>query len=262
MIFALMLALVVLLLTGLVVLGGAEKQGPLRAFVSFATGSLLRQWHELAAYGLLALIAAHVSGVILESRRTGENLPRAMVTGFKRTETAVPVIPARPLMAAVLSTLLGLAIALPLVALWRVTPTTVPQEPLDASYAKDCGDCHNAFHPSLLTAATWTTIMAGLDDHFGEDATLKPDVTAALSSYLAANAAEHWDTRPANAFRQMGESDPLRITATPYWTRRHRGIDPAVFKFEKVGTKSNCEACHGDARQGLFTPQAIHIPES
>ena len=58
MIFALLLVLTLITITGVVVLGGTEKQGILRAFVSYATGSATREIHQLLAFGLLALMAA------------------------------------------------------------------------------------------------------------------------------------------------------------------------------------------------------------
>ncbi|MCB1377963.1 MAG: cytochrome b/b6 domain-containing protein [Alphaproteobacteria bacterium] len=261
MIFALLAVLAGLVATGLVVLGGAEKQGPLRALISFAVGNGVRELHEIAAYGLLGLIAAHVAGVIIEGRRTGENLPRAMITGRKSMAAHDRIQPPRHAAAIVAAAALAVGLGVPLLMLWRMPPAGVPAAALDPTYAKECGDCHNAFHPSLLTAATWTAVMATLDDHFGEDASLAGETATRLVSYLDANAADHWDTRAANVFRTMGVTDPLRITGTPYWTRRHGGIEEAVFKSARVASRSNCEACHGDARQGLFTPQAIKIPK-
>ena len=86
MIFALFLTLAVIVTTGVITLGGAEKQGPLRAVLTYATGTAAKQLHELAAYGLLLLIAGHLAGVLIESRRTNENLPLAMVTGLKAAD--------------------------------------------------------------------------------------------------------------------------------------------------------------------------------
>lgn len=258
MIFALLLALAVLAVTGFIVLGGAEKQGPMRALLSYATGSGTREIHELAAYALLVLIFGHVAGVIVESRRSRENLAAAMLTGLKRVHGPVAATRIRSGPALLASLILAAVIGGPAWALWRMPVPAVPDAPLDAEYVKECGDCHIPFHPSLRSAATWSEIMNGLDDHFGEDATLADEARARLASYLAANAAEKWDTRAANVFRQP---TPLRVTATQFWERRHAGLDPSVFKMKAVATKSNCEACHGDARRGLFTPQAIDIPE-
>ena len=36
----------------------------------------------------------------------------------------------------------------------------------------ECGSCHLAYPPELLPASSWRRIMAGLDRHFGADASL------------------------------------------------------------------------------------------
>ncbi len=83
MILALLAALAGLGLTGTLVLAGFFKAGPLAFAMSFAGGRLARNVHELLALGLGGLIVLHVAGAIYESRRTRENLVRAMVTGTK-----------------------------------------------------------------------------------------------------------------------------------------------------------------------------------
>lgn len=258
MIFALLGALLVLVATGTLTLGGLDKQGPLRAVISYSQGQTMRQLHELAAFGLLLLIAGHLSGVVVESIRTRINLPRTMVTGFKPGNMPNLYIAASPLFGLLAFSAVVTAIALPSALLWTMQSPMTPSQPLDDAYAKACGDCHIPFHPSLRTASQWTAIMTGLSDHFGEDASLPADQSAAILGYLAANSAEHWDTRAANVFRT---GDTLRMTETNFWTRRHGDIAPAIFTSRKVGAKSNCEACHADARSGLFSPQAISIPK-
>ena len=51
----------------------------------------------------------------------------------------------------------------------RVTPVT------DPLVSKECGECHIAFQPDLLPAPSWRRIMATLNDHFADRATLPPD---------------------------------------------------------------------------------------
>jgi hypothetical protein len=147
------------------------------------------------------------------------------------------------------------------VALDRRPALGAPQVGLDPTYARECGDCHRALHPSLLPAASWAAIMDGLARHFGEDASLAPETATGIRNYLLANAAEAWDTKPANRLRRIDPGDPLRITATPFWRRVHGGIPPTVFAAKAVGSKSACGACHADADSGRFHPAEIEIPE-
>jgi cytochrome c5 len=130
----------------------------------------------------------------------------------------------------------------------------------EPAYAKECGACHEAFHPSLMPEASWRSVMATLDDHFGEDASLKPDLALRIEGWLAANASERWDTEAANRLRLPDPAEPRRMTATGYWKRKHRAIEPAVFAAKPVGGKANCQACHSDSASGRFDDQAIKLP--
>jgi hypothetical protein len=126
---------------------------------------------------------------------------------------------------------------------------------------KECSACHTAYHPSLAPAATWRAVMTGLDEHFGDNASLDRTASDRLLAYLTENSAEHWDTKAANRLRTPDASQPLRITASPAWKRIHRKIPETAFSAKAVGGKINCAACHGDASSGLFAPQAIAIPQ-
>jgi cytochrome b len=70
--------------TGLIVYGGDQQAGPLAGIVSKETGESLEELHELIANVTLAFIVAHIAAVILASFAHRENLPRAMITGYKR----------------------------------------------------------------------------------------------------------------------------------------------------------------------------------
>ena len=128
MIFALLTVLALLGITGTIVLGGAEKQGVLKAIVSYATGSFTRELHELLAYGLLALVLGHVAGIIFESRRSGINLARSMVNGDKPSPVPQSIAPPRigAAVAGVVAVfLLGGSAAY---AMWRLPAAGVPHE--------------------------------------------------------------------------------------------------------------------------------------
>lgn len=263
MVFALLIVLVLLAMTGMLALGGQVKDGPFAGVLTYALGHDAKEIHEALANLLLALIAAHVGGVVVASILERESLVRAMITGRKRRLPGDPPAPSQPGHPGRAAGILALAAALIAggwVGLGRLPPYGVPVLPANPTYRAECGDCHWAYHPSLLPADSWRRMMAGLDDHFGENASLKPATAAAIEAYLTTYASEAWDTAAANRFRQIAPDQPLRITATRFWERRHRSIPKSTFADKRVGGKGNCKACHSDADTGRFDARKIILP--
>ncbi|MDP6066183.1 MAG: cytochrome b/b6 domain-containing protein [Alphaproteobacteria bacterium] len=259
MILALLALLGAIVVSGLIALGGQEGQGPLAFLLSFAAGRVAMTWHEVLAFLLLAAVGLHVSGVLFESRLSKVPLVAAMIHGRKRVaaEDADPGGPRARRGALVFATAAGLLLAgggllagLPASG-WQ--PLATPER-----YAGECGDCHHAHHPSLRTAADWRQLMAGLEDHFGEDASLDPADVAGIGGFLVANAAERFDTEAANL---MGGARADSITSGAAWKARHEGLTDALFKSKPVGSPANCDACHRDAAGGRFADSAIELPK-
>jgi hypothetical protein len=264
MVFALAGLLIALVATGLLTLGGEEKQGPLALVVGYSVGDGAKGVHHALTKLLLVMATLHVAGVVAESLLARDNLVRAIVTGWKTLPPGAPhpaPRPAHPVAAAVaMAALLGGA-ALSIGWVSRLPPPPglrpIPRNP---TYEKECGACHDAHGPSLLPAASWAGIMSSLQDHFGEDASLGAATAGALAVWLAANSAETFDTESANRFREVSPERPYRITATPYWVRKHAAIAPAAFKHERIRSRVNCSGCHRDALTGRYDDQAISIP--
>ena len=264
MVFALLLVLLAIIATGTVVLGGLLKQGPLAFVTTYATGGLVKEIHQVFAFLLVGMIGLHLAGVAYESLVGKEKLVRAMVTGDKSTLGAVDALtkrPARPFLAVIAFLVLGGAIFATVLNLSARPGLGVPTAAIDPLYEKECGACHFAYHPSMGTAALWTGILNGLSDHFGEDASLPDETRAKLAAYISANSSEHWDTRIAHVLSKPNPEQPLRFTATRFWTRMHHELPDALFAKKPIGFKGNCAACHSDAKKGLFAPQSIDVPE-
>jgi hypothetical protein len=130
-------------------------------------------------------------------------------------------------------------------------------------YVNECGSCHFAFQPGLLPARSWERMMAGLEDHFGENAELDSTNNQLILRYLVDGAADKSDFHRSQKINSSIEhnSSPLRISETPYFVRKHNEL-PAryVTGNPKVGSISNCEKCHTEAASGSFSERGINIP--
>jgi hypothetical protein len=104
---------------------------------------------------------------------------------------------------------------------------------------KECGECHMAFLPGLLPAASWRQVMSGLSRHFGEDASLDAAKAADIERYLVAHAG-------------AGDGALSRITEQRWFVREHRRITAATWARPDIKAKSNCAGCHPAAERGLY----------
>ena len=222
MVLALLAVLALNVTTGVIVLGGVDKQGPLAFAVSYETGTTVRRIHQTLAYVLLVMIVGHLTGVIRESFRSDTKLVLAMITGEKSdTPAAITANPARarPALAVFILLLLLTGVAYEATVLSSRAALGVPTGSLDSTYVKECGSCHMAYPPSLGPSWRWIALMGGLSDHFGEDASLEPNVASSIRTYLINNSAEKWDTRPSH---ELAEFQPRR----PASPNRDAVLDP------------------------------------
>ena len=128
-------------------------------------------------------------------------------------------------------------------------------------YKAECGSCHFAYQPGFLPARSWQKLMAGLGDHFGDNAELEASDRQAIEKYLVVNAADKVEGRRSYKFmRSIGDSTPLRITEVRYFRHEHDEIPQRVIKQEKIGSFSNCAACHTRADTGSYAEREIRIP--
>jgi len=116
----------------------------------------------------------------------------------------------------------------------------------------ECGECHIAYPPQLLPAASWQKMMGSLDDHFGTDASLDADVIAEILPFLEKNAGSERKYAAAT-----GKSD-MRITETRWFIKEHDEVSASTWK--RIDSPANCAACHTTAEQGNYDEDFIKIP--
>lgn len=262
MVLGLWTAVLALAVTGGLALGGLYKIGPFAAD-GFALGHLSRDIHELLAFALMAMVIAHLGGVVFESQRNRENLAAAMVTGKKQNRDGdhLPSSTQAKLPASLALALVVAVIAVTSYGTLAGRPVAGLPGAMDQTVAEECSACHMAFPASLLPAEAWTSLVTSLDQHFGEDASLDEATTALIAAWLVAHASQTADTLPAHAFAQSDPQAVGQITATPGWKAIHADMPPEQFARAPIYTAANCAACHKDAETGLFSPLAIALPK-
>lgn len=116
----------------------------------------------------------------------------------------------------------------------------------------ECGACHFAYPASMLPEASWRKIMSGLEDHFGEDASLESEAIQDITEYLVSKAA---DTKPQFSKYLRGidaRNPPVRITETEFWIGKHFAISKEYLQSGLAGLKAVCIVCHLRAEDGYY----------
>src|SRR3569833_599409 len=239
----------------------------LRGLLPYAVGTAAKEAHEVLAWTLLVLTTVHVAGVVVESFFHKENLVWAMISGYKDGAAAGGGGSKHGVVAVLILT----AACGSGVVYFRGYITQTPERPHlpfvgltlpdNATWRKECGDCHLAFYPTLLPARSWHKLMSQQNEHFGEDLGLDAATVKEITGFLVAHAAESGLTETAHKMQNPlpRGGTPLRIPETPYWRRKHAEIDARYWQDKKIG-KINCGACHLDARQGTFEDSAMRLP--
>ncbi len=148
----------------------------------------------------------------------------------------------RPFVALALSLALSLALARADLARAGNAKKRAPEK----VFKEECGACHMPFPSYFLPAASWRAIMSGLEDHFGEDASLDEEVRKELEQFLVDHSAR-W---------KAGKNPPLRITELRWFRGEHGSMTRYRKRLSKrLGHEvkmSECTACHRDAERGYF----------
>lgn len=132
----------------------------------------------------------------------------------------------------------------------------------NAKWKAECSSCHMLYHPGLLPEKSWNKMMAGLDKHFGENASLDEATHVEITRFLALNSADKQDNRRSSRINQSipAGAAPLRISETRYFLSKHDEISVSTFKRKSIGSAANCVACHKNAEKGDFSESQVKIP--
>jgi len=135
----------------------------------------------------------------------------------------------------------------------------------NATYLRECGDCHLAYQPGLLPARSWDVLLTAeaLHDHFGAHAEVDASALNEIRAYALANAA---DTSYFKRSRKIAVATatgptPRRITELVYIARTHRNIPAAqIVGNAAVKSLSQCDKCHTQASRGIYDNDTVVIP--
>jgi Dihaem cytochrome c len=124
---------------------------------------------------------------------------------------------------------------------------SVPNNP---KWKEECGSCHIAYPPQLLSAGNWQSVMSNLNKHFGANAELDAKDNKEILNFLQ---------RYAGSANKHAASS-LRIGDTPWFTREHHEVSAGTWSNPLVKSRSNCTACHVTAERGDWSEHSIRMP--
>ncbi|MGE0623814.1 MAG: hypothetical protein AB7I04_08650 [Pseudomonadales bacterium] len=135
-----------------------------------------------------------------------------------------------------------------------------PQYVQDDVYIEECGACHLAYAPDLLPVESWHKVMAGLEDHFGDNAELDEETAAHIGAYLEANGLSRGrSSKMSRLLRGLPADPPLRITELPAFENLHYMIPKELEVAElEEGFLSPCADCHKEAALGIYDAERLH----
>lgn len=137
---------------------------------------------------------------------------------------------------------------------------------VNATYQEECGSCHFAYWPGMLPTQSWKKLLdaKALEDHFGENAELDADTLKEIRDFALEYAADKSYYKRARKIAKATENGeaPLRITEIRYIKRKHHEIPEKMIKGNKdVKSLSYCDACHTQAKKGVFDEDTVRIPK-
>lgn len=139
----------------------------------------------------------------------------ALITTFKRLIT--------------LALLITCPVALAAEDVWKPRETS-------QVWQNECGCCHMAFPPALLSKSDWNFLMQNLDKHFDVDASLDSKSRDEIAAFLERNGGSSWGH----------SADSHRLTETGWFVKKHKASMRMLAKGQ-VKSLTDCVACHKES---------------
>ncbi len=134
-----------------------------------------------------------------------------------------------------------------------------PRFEKDSLYIEECGTCHLAYPPMLLPAKIWKNLVDGLDNHFGDDATIERSTLDHIDKYLQTHALEtETQSKVGHWLKTIAEQPPNRITELTGFVEDHADAYRRMGESSrKTGFFSPCADCHKEAGDGIFDKERL-----
>ena len=129
--------------------------------------------------------------------------------------------------------------------------TRTPAE--NALWRAECGSCHVAYPPALLSATQWRAQMSSLERHYGTNASVDTATGAEIGAFL-----ERYAGRDRGS--PVALTEPPRITTSEWFAKEHRKVRAQVRTSATMKSLANCSACHPGADRGGFDEHAVLVP--
>jgi cytochrome b len=251
----------VIVISGLLLYGIQEAKGILYYLNNDYTEyiGILFLIHHYTSYMLLAWVAIHILGVLIEQFWHKTHMVFAMITGYKITEGEDTTVSIPKTIFSFFFIFIGIFTYLFIISnndnfLTTQKFTNIDYQKINPTYHKKCGDCHKAYPPYILPSESWRKIIETLDNHRGKKITednISKIQQQSIIKFLVDNSAET-STREASVkmMNSLGNLRPKAITKTPYWRDTHKHIPRYIYKSKEIKDKSNCFACHKDFEYG------------
>lgn len=234
-------------ISGLVAIGEEEGVGIFGAL--YGEDRIFKEIHELLANLFIAIILAHIAGVMFEHFYHKSGVARAMINGKKSSSEG----DIKSNIFQKVYFLLWIGFSIFAFVYTFNQNSLVLQDKKEIFYEhhssfqlfkNECGSCHTLYPTYALNADSWEIMMDDLENHFGEDASLNDEDNQKIRTFLVANSAEKSENPLASKFLRNYKDGAQEISKSYYFKRVHRDIPGYVFESEEIKKASNCVACH------------------